>query len=376
VRSNGRYNVLFLFFAVLLVSVFGCTTAPRKTPETEGYETLPGGGSIRIARWHDDMRAACSITFDDGTLDQYVVAAPELDRRNLKATFFLITEYRDNGCWYDSGQKRLLFSWSQARRLAKAGHEVGSHSRFHRDLSGNAPYVEEELAGSLLKISLEIPFARCVTFCWPYWRSSEAGRVTAAGYYISARGGTVTGSYLNTNGGVPSASPEDMYAVNACGALRRDSDELWHGIGREALKAGGWFVFNFHGMDDGSIRRDSLGWQPLPVERFGNVLDWLQSQDFWIGTFGSVSRYITERDNAVMDLKHYSYRSIVFSVEDGLDDRVYDQDLTVVMSLPRGWRSPRVYQGMRRLRYRTADGGGIVFDVRPNGRQVRLYGDS
>lgn len=44
-----------------------------------------------ISRWKDDKKAAISLTFDDGSPNQFSVALPMLNKLSLPATFFIIT---------------------------------------------------------------------------------------------------------------------------------------------------------------------------------------------------------------------------------------------------------------------------------------------
>jgi len=48
-------------------------------------------GRTSIERWQDGKRGAVSITWDDGSLNQFRVAVPIMDRLGLPATFFVIT---------------------------------------------------------------------------------------------------------------------------------------------------------------------------------------------------------------------------------------------------------------------------------------------
>lgn len=50
----------------------------------------PVGGTT-TSKWPDGKRGAVSITFDDGTVNQFAVAAPILDALGMPATFFVIT---------------------------------------------------------------------------------------------------------------------------------------------------------------------------------------------------------------------------------------------------------------------------------------------
>jgi peptidoglycan/xylan/chitin deacetylase (PgdA/CDA1 family) len=66
-----------------------------------------------------------ALTFDDGGLDNYVVAFPILMKYHLTATFFVITSAVGR-----AGQ----MSWAQLREMAAAGMSIQSHTVSHPDL--------------------------------------------------------------------------------------------------------------------------------------------------------------------------------------------------------------------------------------------------
>ena len=81
-----------------------------------------------------------AISFDDGTLDHYENALPELVARRMSATFFVITTR--------VGQPGYA-TWDQLREMRKAGMEIGSHTRTHPFLSElDAAGLERELRGA------------------------------------------------------------------------------------------------------------------------------------------------------------------------------------------------------------------------------------
>jgi peptidoglycan/xylan/chitin deacetylase (PgdA/CDA1 family) len=69
----------YLIYAAVLFAVASCSR--NKNDEVE---TL-------IAKWQDDKSGAVSITFDDGTVNQFRVAMPLLDSLGFPATFFIVT---------------------------------------------------------------------------------------------------------------------------------------------------------------------------------------------------------------------------------------------------------------------------------------------
>ena len=68
--------------------------------------------------WPDGVRAAVSLSFDDGRESQLIHGLPILDRHDVKATFYVTPSCVDPH----------LDQW---RRVADDGHEIGNHSLSH-----------------------------------------------------------------------------------------------------------------------------------------------------------------------------------------------------------------------------------------------------
>jgi len=58
-----------------------------------GVSTLPQSsmGQTEITKWQYGKKAAVSVTYDDGTINQFRKALPIMNRLNIPATFFIIT---------------------------------------------------------------------------------------------------------------------------------------------------------------------------------------------------------------------------------------------------------------------------------------------
>ncbi len=54
-------------------------------------QTIAQPGRTEITKWQDDKKTAVSITYDDGSRNQFKVALPIMERLQLPATFFVIT---------------------------------------------------------------------------------------------------------------------------------------------------------------------------------------------------------------------------------------------------------------------------------------------
>jgi peptidoglycan/xylan/chitin deacetylase (PgdA/CDA1 family) len=327
------------------------------------YKTLDYG----IAPWFRFKPVAVSLTFDDGTLDQYLLAYPELERRNIKATFFVLTEPLEEGYWQDCEDRRLLFSWDHAREMAVSGHEIGSHSKNHASLLGNDSSVEEQLRDSQAKINREVRSRRCVSFCWPFWKSNGASRSLAERYYICARaGGPIPTRYPLKNGGIITPNPYDLYQINCMGILDREQFTAWKRVGDQILAKSGWAVINLHGIDDGKIDRGCLGWKALSIGSFRELLDHIAETDGWIAPFGRVARYIQERQAANIRLLDIKPECLFLSLTDNLDDAIFDQALTVKLKLTGKWRRAEVRQNGQIMWSRLEEEGFLLFDAFPD----------
>jgi peptidoglycan/xylan/chitin deacetylase (PgdA/CDA1 family) len=67
-----------------ILAIVGLTTASSAAGAAEV-------GRTSIEKWQDGKRGAVSITWDDGTLNQFRVAVPIMDHLGLPATFFIVT---------------------------------------------------------------------------------------------------------------------------------------------------------------------------------------------------------------------------------------------------------------------------------------------
>ena len=106
------------------------------------------------------------ITFDDGYRDNYTNAFPILKEFGYPATFFVVTDFVDEG-------RPEYMTWDQLREMHNAGMEIGSHSRDHPDLRGKSgEYLIWQILGSSQTIEAELGF-RPEVFSYPSGRYDE-----------------------------------------------------------------------------------------------------------------------------------------------------------------------------------------------------------
>ncbi len=346
-----------------------------KSNKTRAGSQLAAEIQWRILTWPQGKRAAVSLTFDDGTFDQYKVALPLLEKFGVKATYFLITGPRkkrgQQGLWSDGRHLRRLFDWEAAAEIASKGHEIGSHGVSHRDLRrlywrSELDQVERELRWSQTAIKRYIPqeylpAGNYLSFSWPYWRSTPELEQMAEKYYLAARSG---------RGRLPLRIPQDPYSIHSLRVMSSDSTEKWRQKLDLVRKTGGWALFSLHGIDDGRSRQSELGWQPISDEKFARLMRMVKSDDLWTAPFGEVFRYSTERSAARLEIVQLRHGSVTLRLEDGLDDRVYNQSLSVELTLPE-----EVWSGFTGVVVESSTGrvDSLLRQMRKSGRGVTLW---
>jgi len=135
------------------------------------------------------------VTFDDGFRSVLDLAFPVLNRLGLPATLFVVTDHvgmeEPQGWpgveqWLD-GPHRLeldFLTWSELRRLADAGWEIGSHTRTHPRLTELDDHaLTEELSGSRARCE-EMLDRSCYSLAYPYgtYDNRVVQAASAAGY--------------------------------------------------------------------------------------------------------------------------------------------------------------------------------------------------
>lgn len=349
--------------------------------ETENIREIPEKYTIdsrhdfqgTIATWHNFSQAAGSITFDDGTFDQYSAAFPILEQLHLKATFYLAARLLDEGSWDDHGTLRKMMNWNQAAEIALAGHEIGSHTYNHVDLTTGEADVDFELRYSREYIESKIPGLKVETFCWPHWRETEETMAIAAKYYISARSGNgIISYYFNRKGGIPSDPPANMYQINALGFLNSHKDGEWQHVIDQVYESGSWFVSSYHGIDSGDLPENSLGWSALSAEKFTETLKYMQKKGFWMDTFSNVTKYIYERDNAILHIKNRG-KTIEISLDDQLEDDVFNKELTIGITKPENWASIEIFDGEEKAYSFSEKNNQIFMNIIPDGKTIEIH---
>lgn len=132
-----------------------------------------------------------------------------------------------------------------------------------------------------------------------------------------------------------------------------------------ALENGTWVRVHFHGIGG--------GWLPVEIEEFLEFLDHLVSVqgDLWVGTYGSVYKYIQERDTSQLTMLGVSDESIRLNLTSEMPSELYDEPLTLITEVPLHWTSCEVTQAGEKIRYEVVD-GFVQYEAVPGLGEITL----
>lgn len=155
-----------------------------------GYQTISLKQLVDNQEGHGDLpENPIVLTFDDGTADGLETVLPLLQKRQQRATFFIVAGFTGLDLAHrhveqtPRGQRSYLV-WPEVKALRDAGMEIGSHSVRHPRLTALAhPELRDEVVVS--KQILENGLGQPVEFfAYPYTARGQSTRemVKAAGY--------------------------------------------------------------------------------------------------------------------------------------------------------------------------------------------------
>jgi peptidoglycan/xylan/chitin deacetylase (PgdA/CDA1 family) len=300
----------------------------------------------QVTPWRDNKAGAVSLTFDDNNDVQLSFAVPSMEIRGFRGTFFLVT----GGIW----------DWTPWVAAAVSGHELGSHSVTHPDLTTlSLADAKAQIESSKAVIESKLGGDKCVSFAYPYgaWNDTIKALTQSAGY-ISAR---AVGCGLN-------GPPYNFYNLYACypeAGVNLDQMKAWADM---AVQQGKWLLTLFHYFDG--------QYGAWPESDFIAYLDYLKGKNVWVAPVGSVVKYIHEREAAsVSVVSETSDRIVLTLMARRLDSAIYDEPLTIRSEVPYWWTKVKVSQGSAETAVVPVNEGGttvVYYNVVPDGSYIYL----
>jgi peptidoglycan/xylan/chitin deacetylase (PgdA/CDA1 family) len=158
------------------------TPAPTASPSPVPTPTsAPSPTPVPTPTPTGTPRGVISITFDDGTRNQYTTAFPLMRDRNIVGTFYIPTGN------FDASNPYNKISVSELLQMQSAGNEIGSHSVNHLDFTKlTETQIRQECIES--KATLQSYGLAVNNFAYPYGTGdlNNSNKIVSQ-YYRSAR---------------------------------------------------------------------------------------------------------------------------------------------------------------------------------------------
>ena len=301
-------------------------------------ETAPKLGDTQVTKWQHGKKAVFMLAFDDSAPSQLKNVIPELEKRKLIGTFYLVTG--------NSLFANLHLKWELASKSPSV--EVANHTFTHRGVA-NAEELDPELAKCnevLLKLHPERPQPRLIGYGQPGgvpWKVTKDEVKTAlAKYHLVDR--------------PPFYGPPMHYKSAAEMIATVDT----------ALAKGEMGHMDFHGVGG--------DWLVTPVEWFTALLDKLDASrdQLWVTDTVSWHKYLTERNAADVKVSHAEKDGITIALTCKTDAALYDLPLTLTTHVPAEWKNCLVTQGAAKSTV-PVKGGIAQYAVQPVSGEVSLH---
>ncbi len=296
---------------------------------------------VKIAKFRGDARCAVSLTFDDAFPSQIEKAIPILDKHGLHATFFLHT---------DNVKDSWASNWDAWRVAAVAGHEVGSHTKTHPNLTHirTARQLRSEIEGSADSIEQRVGI-RPISFSYPFSAATDAVERQVREVYLFDR------SDCRMWGGEGFGADTGIKTIE------------------KSLEKEEWFFCMLHGVDEVSFR-------PITATALAGIVEYLAANRdmIWTETYGTVGRYLREKTQADIRFRQVTGSAFQIRVTLPADLRFRDSltvPLTLMVALDgRDCGLVKAYCGDDVVPVSASrDGKYAIFDVVPGGEWVQFF---
>jgi len=253
-------------------------------------------------------------------------------------------------------------TWADFKADAAKGYEFASHSITHASMpaldSVNIVYeLEKSKAEMLNKLGAKYTFSAEVPYGY------ENGRVMQIAYRIyPALRNRMPEPWLKeidrASNETPGNTTKDYIQWQRGATTKTPLPLMQQWVDTAATKTNTWLVLVIHGVD-------GLGYEALPHTLLDTYFTYIKNREnkLWVATFGDVTKYMRERESAVVSSR-FDKKKIWVSLNCPLDKSVYNVPLTVRVSVPDGWDSVQVTQHGRVKRLRVlkdADGDYVLY---------------
>ena len=287
---------------------------PRLSSKKERNVADPATGlSAAIADWHAGRRAALSIRFDDSHPTHLSKAVPTLDEYGFRGTFMV-----NPGEHPPNSRRRSAFHThrSEWEAVARSGnHEFANHTLHHQGAQ-NDREMEYQVAEASQAIWKLFPGnSRLLALNLgggTYWETTRTLRYYLDKYHLFDISGSM--------------GMDDVYG-NRVAAFRQHLERH--------IERAGWCKMHYHGIGEGHGASEANFRAALDVAKE-------HQSELWIAGMADIHKYQTERNQAKLTIAGQGPDRAAVTLSCSTDPKLYDQDLTIEISLPKGWSPNQV----------------------------------
>lgn len=310
--------------------------------------------NYKICNWKDNKSAAVVLTFDDWTPGHPAIVVPQLQKRGMVGTFNIITS--------------TVKDWAPLREAAKAGNEMANHTATHPYVNSSFLY-QKEVFDAKNKIEKEIG-SPVFTFAYPFGAFydslivclKKSGHIAARGVYAPSSDESYSFYFLG----------KDYYNTYAYGMKTETTIDEFVSQIENVVKNGGLLTYLYHSVYNGKVKDFSYAW--VLDSDFSLQLDTLASykDKVWITTYADAIKYHKEAVCAqLFETRSAYYAKRIFVLKDNLDNKVYDQPLTIILNVG-NIKTYGVSQNSVNLPFKYISDSEIQFEAVPDSGEILI----
>jgi peptidoglycan/xylan/chitin deacetylase (PgdA/CDA1 family) len=299
--------------------------------------SVSSAADTQILKWKDGKKAVYLLAFDDGCPSHLLTVIPELEKRKLVGTFYLVT----GNSLYGS----LKSKWE---RIAKSPSVVFANHTFTHKGASTADELDQELAKCnevLHRFFPDRPQPRLLAFGQPGgvpWKVTKEELAAALAKHHLVNRPPFHGSPMHYK-----SAAEMIATIDA------------------ALAKGEMGHMDFHGVE--------TDWLVTPLDWFVPFLDKLveKQDELWVTDMVSWHQYQTERETAAVKVLAETSHEIRLELTSAADPKLYNHPLTLSTKVPAAWKAAKVAQGTANAEVPVKD-GAVQYSAVPGGGEIVL----
>lgn len=287
---------------------------PRITSDKERViHDATSGAQVRIANWPQGRTAALSIRFDDSHPTHLSKAIPILREYGFKGTFMVNPGPKEPGSRQNYSFETQHTEWEAV--MKQGDMELANHSAHHRGAKGDED-MEREIGSAAEAIWRLTPGKSKLTALnlggGTLWETTHTLR-----YYLD--------KYHQFDASSGSLGMDDSYGGRV---------EAFRKALQTHLERGLWCRAHYHYIGEGLSSSEANFRAALDIAK--------EHQDkLWIAGMADIHKYQTERSSAKLTLVRSDTKSLTFQLDCVTDATLYDQPLTLEVTLPEGHDAQR-----------------------------------